>query len=374
MTRSLPVLLYHYISRSPGAINVCPENFEIHCQGMARAGYRGVSLERAADYLLNGAPLPKKSVLITFDDGFLDNIAHALPSMLRHGHSGTVFAVAQRLEQASNAPFSVDDSEATVDVPFVTNALGEPERQDLFMTWEQARQAEATGGMTIAAHSLTHAPVWGEPDWGALAADPESLKLLRPGARNRTFDRPETFTWGMPRFMELPGLANRAFIPSEELLSIVRRRVPQTLDLREVAAFFSDSQAVADLCQAHLALPREDWGVLETPEQYQERVFQDLLKCRNLIETYLGTSPKTELSRQCLAWPWGKYSPEALEAAKQAGFTTFFATSFGANPPAANPEHVHRFKARDKSPRWLLSRLWLYSHPMAARVYAKMRI
>ncbi len=376
MTASLPVPLYHYISRSAGAINVFPENFEAHCQGMATAGYRGVSLERAAEYLLHGAALPKKSVLITFDDGFLDNLVHGLPSLERHGHAATVFAVAQRLEQATQTH---SDSVDSVDAPFVRNTLGERERRDLFMTWEQARQAEGSGVMTIAAHSLTHAPAWGAPDMQRLRQSPGDLELLRPGARNRTFDRPAPFAWGLPRLPELPGLANRGFLISEELLGVVRQHVPQEEDgregdLRPVAAFFEDAGAVAALRQALLALPDQAWGRLETEEEYRQRVYEDLRACRELLEARLGSGADTDLSRRCLAWPWGKYSPTGLEMAREAGFRVFFATSFGANLPGARPEHVHRFKARDKSAAWLRSRLWIYSRPWAARLYAGARL
>lgn len=385
MTASLPVPLYHYISRSVGAINVFPENFEAQCRGMAAAGYKGVSLERAAEYLLHGAPLPKKSVLITFDDGFLDNLVHGLPSLERHGHAATVFAVAQRLEQASQLP---SPPPAEVDAPFVRNTLGERERRDLFMTWEQARQAEGSGVMTIAAHSLTHAPVWGVPDLHRLRQSPDDLELLRPGARNRTFDRPAPFAWGLPRLPELPGLANRGFLISEELLGVAREHVPQPDgpdgpggpdgDLRPVAAFFEDAGGVAALRQALLALPDSAWGRLETEEEYRRRVYEDLRGCRELLEARLGIGAGMELSRRCLAWPWGKYSPAALEMAREAGFRVFFATSFGPNFPGnsagGNPEHVHRFKARDKSAAWLRSRLWIYSRPWAARLYAGARL
>ena len=41
---SLPVLMYHYVSRFPGAIAVSPEHFEDQCRGMAEHGWRGIGL------------------------------------------------------------------------------------------------------------------------------------------------------------------------------------------------------------------------------------------------------------------------------------------------------------------------------------------
>ena len=45
---SLPVLMYHYVSRFPGATTVSPEHFEAQCRGMAEHGWRGVGLDDEA--------------------------------------------------------------------------------------------------------------------------------------------------------------------------------------------------------------------------------------------------------------------------------------------------------------------------------------
>ena len=85
--RSLPVLMYHYISRYRGSIAVSPETFEAHCRGMAEAGWRGVGLDEAEAFFLEGAPLPARSALITFDDGFLDNYVYAWPILKKIGRA-----------------------------------------------------------------------------------------------------------------------------------------------------------------------------------------------------------------------------------------------------------------------------------------------
>ena len=77
MPQSLPVLTHHYVSRLPNPIAVSPEMFEAQLRAITAAGFRGICLEEAADFLVRGHPLPGKACLITFDDGYLDNATYA---------------------------------------------------------------------------------------------------------------------------------------------------------------------------------------------------------------------------------------------------------------------------------------------------------
>ena len=62
-----------------------------------------------------------------------------------------------------------------------------------------------------------------------------------------------------------------------------------------------------------------------------------------------------------------------MEEARKEGFSVFFTTRMGANPPAA-PEAVRRFKVRDAGWDWLRLRLEIYARPWLARLYAACRI
>lgn len=346
---------------------------------MAKAGYHGVSLEEAASFLLNGAKLPRKSVLITFDDGYLDNYIYAKPILSQYGHHATVFAVADRLEPKGLRPTSKENTAErdgileSIDSPYFTDEVGNAVRKDRFMSWDEARVAEASGVLDVAAHSLSHAPVWGAPPVEKWQDKPEEMEIYQPAPRHRTFDRPEqAMPYGLPILPELAGLPNRGFILSNELISLVESLVPQ--ELQKATDFFLDKEKTQALKKAVLDLPAEQWGQMETEDAYRRRVRHDLTQCRVILERELAYAMCRPLTRCSLAWPWGKYSPEALEIARDIGFQVFFCTSFGANLPGKNPRHVHRFKARDKSASWLLSRLKIYSNPTMARFYAAMRI
>jgi peptidoglycan/xylan/chitin deacetylase (PgdA/CDA1 family) len=62
-----------------------------HCLAFFKRHYTVVTLDDVKASIEGQRPLPSRSLLITFDDGFADNIDHALPLLRKHGASATVF-------------------------------------------------------------------------------------------------------------------------------------------------------------------------------------------------------------------------------------------------------------------------------------------
>lgn len=364
MPKSLPVLLYHSISPWTNSISVDPDVFESHLAAMTAAGWRGVTLAEAAAHIREGRELPGKTALITFDDGFLDNHVFAAPLLRKHGHHGVIFAVTGRIVDEEMPRPTLDDVwngfVDMTDLPQVQNPVrkgadGLRVRRELFFSWKEARAMEASGSLRVEGHSHHHRSVFTGPDFKS---------VFRPDVRKRTFDRVESeVVFGLPRFDLGPALAHRAFLPSAEVYDLARQLTPQ--NRVDAAQFFADPANEARLVSRLKRIPRERRGRLEDDGEFRKRLSDELIACRDGLMNGLGRMP------EALAWPWGRYCPEALEIARALGFTLFFSTTLGPNLPGATPLHVHRFKAKDKSPKWLLSRLRIYSKPLLARVYGK---
>jgi peptidoglycan/xylan/chitin deacetylase (PgdA/CDA1 family) len=86
------VLMYHRVAlhRSDG-LTVSPARFEEHLLAL-RTHFRPLHLADLVEALADGA-LPPRSVVITFDDGYLDNLVEAKPLLERYDVPATVFAV-----------------------------------------------------------------------------------------------------------------------------------------------------------------------------------------------------------------------------------------------------------------------------------------
>src|SRR5262245_58125000 len=59
-----------------------------------RERYNPVSLGHILESILEGRPLPSLAVAVTFDDGYLDNYAYALPVLRKHGIPATFYITA----------------------------------------------------------------------------------------------------------------------------------------------------------------------------------------------------------------------------------------------------------------------------------------
>ncbi len=94
------VLMYHQVD-VPGSTQeqrFCtpPADFSAQMRWLVGAGYRGVTLDAVLGHVTGAAPLAGRAVHVTFDDGFVGVLDHALPTLQALNLPATLFALAQR--------------------------------------------------------------------------------------------------------------------------------------------------------------------------------------------------------------------------------------------------------------------------------------
>lgn len=139
----LLVLSYHDIRDEvlPGdgdAYATSTQNFAAHLDWLAGHGYTAVTLTQLVSHVRDGAPLPPKPVLITFDDGLRSLYTHAWPLLRAYNFPVVAAVVTSWVEMPA---------EQTVD--YGTRPFG---RED-FVTWAQLREMKRSGLLEIASHS-----------------------------------------------------------------------------------------------------------------------------------------------------------------------------------------------------------------------------
>ncbi len=139
--RKLPSLMYHNIGPSrPGtfpALTVSPEQFEQQVRWLARHGYVGIAPSDWMRWLHDGTGLPKKPILLTFDDAYADTARYAFPILRRYGFSAGVFVVTKQIGGTN----TWDEAQGSATLQL--------------MTAEQIRYW-AAHGIEFGAHSRTH--------------------------------------------------------------------------------------------------------------------------------------------------------------------------------------------------------------------------
>lgn len=136
---SVPILMYHYVSEAPDPsdavrvdLSVPPAAFREHLQALREAGYETTTMRDLTMALQTGAELPAKPILLTFDDGYRDAYAEALPALRDAGYVGTFFLLTEPIDAGNPA----------------------------YVTWDQVIEMHAAG-MEMQAHGYTHVDLRG---------------------------------------------------------------------------------------------------------------------------------------------------------------------------------------------------------------------
>jgi peptidoglycan/xylan/chitin deacetylase (PgdA/CDA1 family) len=132
----LRILFYHRVSDDRDELAVSPHKFRRQMDYLATESYRVVDVVEAAALLENGGPC-RRTVALSFDDGFLDVAEEALPILAERGFRATVFV-----------------SPAVIDgwASFSWYRRAQPPVLD----WEEIVDLDREGTLRFEAHTLTH--------------------------------------------------------------------------------------------------------------------------------------------------------------------------------------------------------------------------
>jgi len=129
------ILMYHgvgEVDQDPNQMCVTPRRFAEQMAWLKRRGLRGVRIGELVDAIRAGRQ--RGLVGITFDDGYVNVLETALPELLRHGFTASMFIISDRMGGL--------------------NEWDEGQRWPL-MSADQVREL-AAAGVEIGSHGATH--------------------------------------------------------------------------------------------------------------------------------------------------------------------------------------------------------------------------
>lgn len=286
----VPILMLHTVNDSPeknplGSLSVSSRGFEAYLKVFKKWKYQMISMD---DLLNKRYEENKPFIVITFDDGYKDNLTVALPILKKYGARATIFL---------NPAYVSNESDPTSDWGF--------------MTWDEVEKADASGVFDIQAHTMTHEFIFTSdkvvdyytPDkfrkyyWLAWMLYPDSPRSWNSGA----MEYRDKIPLGYPIFEYGRRLSSPKFNPNENyvkyLIDNYKKNCEQTPEYQGVH------------------------GEYESHEDYLKYAEWEVCECKRVIEEKLGNQIHT------LCFPGGGYTDEVLEIAKRAGYRTFMNAS-----------------------------------------------
>ena len=160
-TAGMRGLVYHHVveveEHDPGELTVSASLLERQCAYLREHGYRVAEAAAVVKAIRSGSEPEDKSVLLTFDDGYVDTYSLALPVLERYRFPATVFVVADALTDRAR-----------------------PVAEKSYMDIRQAREIVAGGLMSVGCHGATHSNLRGLSD--------DALRRETAGAKQRIED------------------------------------------------------------------------------------------------------------------------------------------------------------------------------------------
>lgn len=151
----IPILTYHYIGNNPNpqdkardSLEVPPDKFESQMEYLSSNGYTPVSLDTLYAIFNKQTTAPRKPIVLTFDDGYIDFYTTAYPILRRFNFHAVSF--------------------------IATGLIG----GSYYMNWNQIKEIQSSLLVTFEAHTVTHANLVSLSNAAALKQMQDSKNVL----------------------------------------------------------------------------------------------------------------------------------------------------------------------------------------------------
>lgn len=314
MNQRIPVIMFH----SVGIVNkkwqwnhlTCPYHiFEDQLKWLKKIGYVTLDFQEVYDYISNDQPVPKNSVFLTFDDGYLDNYVFAYPLLKKYGMKGTIFV----------NPDFVDKSESCRKILTETDMEEDVKKLEYFgfCNWNELKRMDEEGVLDVQSHAKTHTwyPIsnkiidFRHPDdefvWMDWNENPEQKPYLQ-------YVNSNDVKYGQAVFEHKKALSSkRVFINNNfqsDLYSYVKNNGGIT---------FFDNKKWKDKLKTYSNNLEKKYEIIEKIESHEDY----LIRLRYELE-YTKNELQLRLNKRInfLCWPGGSGTKEGVKISKELGY------------------------------------------------------
>lgn len=283
--------------------------------------YTTVSLKEFWEMKTGKKEAVANAVVLTFDDGYLDNWIWAFPILKKYGLKATIFVSPDFVDQKNGIRLNLEDVWTGRAGPEDLNQWG-------FLSWEEMRIMEASGLVSIESHTMTHTKYFisdkivGFHQPGCDCLYP--VGNLYPEKKPYYISDPEfekSIPYGFPFFEQASSVVARRVTIKQSFVDDVVQSM--------TGVDWGRKQSFSDLYPKIERLHTEGWksgSIVEQVEsegEYRNRVVYELKQSKDLIEKNLNK--KVDF----LCWPHGDNNEFAHQTALDLGYK---ATTLGKMP------------------------------------------
>ena len=314
------ILMYHRVN-SPASLGramqpgmyVTPESFERQMAYLTRH-YSVISLQELADAVVSGEAPPARSVVLTFDDGWLDNFEHAFPVLKRYQLPATIFLATDYIN--GNKSLWSDS------IPYSLAALAGAKNVNTFLSAEGLRDFKESLSYLLGAQQAQNTP--------NAPAYIESLDSFLNSLKTVSHEKREALT--------------------DELSAIAALETGETmprafLNWKEVATM--QKSGIDFACHTHSHIPLPDLDSDEASRDIQTSVA--LLKAQRCFDSNV------------FCYPEGRISEESQQVIAESGFFSAVLSTEKRQQVKGSPPVLPRIGIHDditKSDSRFASRVW----------------
>jgi hypothetical protein len=334
--QSVPVLMYHSVG-IPNPVwiwrflTLPHQIFKDHLRVLKTKGFCTIDLRQLYDYVEEGKPIPSNSIVLTLDDGYLDNWIFAYPLLKKHGFKGTIFVNPEFVDPTEEYRPNLEDV-------WKGNVKEEDLNSHGFLSWREMREMESTGVMDIQSHGMTHTWYFSGPEIIDFRhpGDPYVWMNWNKGINKKhkylTENQDDLMELGTPVYQHEKSLATLQYYQDksldETLVQYVKSNGGKNFfenqswreELFRVAGEFKSKNSLTDC--------------YESEEEQKKRYEWELKESKEILEKELNKKI------QFLCWPGGGKNELSIETSKRYYLASTMSwrneinriNSFGGNP------------------------------------------
>lgn len=284
--------------------------FERFCRYLRDQSYKTLFLNEWYDIENSSISSKDKLVLLTFDDGYLDNYVYVYPILKKYGLKGTIFVNPEFVDVTNVTPRKKFD-EYGFDKNNIKNVLG-------FLNWEEIVEMDSSGVIDIQNHTMSH---------NRYFSGPSLIDFLTP----ENADKYDWMLWwqkseikpyymhinlfdylsqGLPVFENNRALSIRRFFPDSELIAFLSERFRFEYKKHD----YKSAMVIMKSEYEKLLQQGKYPGRFESDEEMLQRFKYELDESRKIFMEKLNK--RTDF----LCWPGGGWNDLSLQLADELGY------------------------------------------------------